>query len=298
MAINCAALPESLLESELFGYEEGAFTGAKRGGKIGLFELAHQGTVYLDEIADISAGLQMRLLRVIENKEVMRVGGDRYVPVDVRIISSSYKDLHREMKKDRFRPDLYYRLAVLKLKLPALRERKEDIPLIIEALLESRATSNSAFTPKMLAYLNRYHWPGNVRELISFVESYLILLKAKNHDEQLIAMLLEEQMEEASHWEEAPSEDDAEAACDINADEYMDGTLKEMMEQVDKGEFTRENVSGSLEAYTRKLGALTEAVITIYGEFYNSLGEDQKVTFKELVTNISKWHCPHAAHSA
>ena len=233
VAINCAALPESLLESELFGYEEGAFTGAKRGGKIGLFELAHQGTVYLDEIADISAGLQMRLLRVIENKEVMRVGGDRYVPVDVRIISSSYKDLHNEMKKDRFRPDLYYRLAVLKLKLPALRDRKEDIPLIIEALLSSRSESNSAFTPKMLAYLNQYHWPGNVRELISFVESYLILLKTKNHDEQLIATLLEEQMEEASHWEETPLENDTEVACDINADEYMEGTLKEMMEQVE-----------------------------------------------------------------
>jgi propionate catabolism operon transcriptional regulator len=233
VAINCAALPESLLESELFGYEEGAFTGAKRGGKIGLFELAHRGTVYLDEIADISAGLQMRLLRVIENKEVMRVGGDRYVPVDVRIISSSYKDLHREMKKGRFRPDLYYRLAVLKLKLPALRERKEDIHLIIEAVLASRAASNSTFTTKMLAYMNQYHWPGNVRELISFVESYLILLKTKNHDEQLITMLLEEQMEEASHWEEAPSEDDTEAACDINADEYMEGTLKEMMERVE-----------------------------------------------------------------
>jgi propionate catabolism operon transcriptional regulator len=233
VAINCAALPESLLESELFGYEEGAFTGAKRGGKIGLFELAHRGTVYLDEIADISAGLQMRLLRVIENKEVMRVGGDRYVPVDVRIISSSYKDLHREMQKGRFRPDLYYRLAVLKLKLHALRERKEDIPLIIEKVLASRTTFNSTFTTKMLAYLNRYHWPGNVRELISFVESYLILLRTKNHDEQLISRLLEEQMEEASHWEEAPSDDNTEAACDIDADEYMAGTLKEMMEGVE-----------------------------------------------------------------
>jgi DNA-binding NtrC family response regulator len=139
----------------------------------------------------------------------------------------------REMQKGRFRPDLYYRLAVLKLKLPALRERKEDIPLITEAVLESRATSNSAFTPKMLAYMNRYHWPGNVRELISLVESYLILLKTKNHDEQLIATLLEEQMEEASPWEKAPSEDDTEVACDINTDEYMEGTLKEMMEQVE-----------------------------------------------------------------
>jgi propionate catabolism operon transcriptional regulator len=233
VAINCAALPESLLESELFGYEEGAFTGAKRGGKIGLFELAHRGTVYLDEIADISAGLQMRLLRVIENKEVMRVGGDRYVPVDVRIISSSYQDLHREMKKGCFRPDLYYRLAVLKLKLPALHERKEDIPLIIEKVLASRAAFNSTFTTKMLAYMNRYHWPGNVRELISFVESYLIQLRTKNHDEQLISMLLEEQMQEASHWEEAPSDDNTEAACDINADEVVAGTLKEMMERVE-----------------------------------------------------------------
>ncbi|UCD31307.1 MAG: sigma-54-dependent Fis family transcriptional regulator, partial [Desulfobacterales bacterium] len=156
-----------------------------------------------------------------------------YVPVDVRVISSSYKDIQHEMKKDQFRPDLYYRLAVLKLKLPALRERKEDIPLIIEAILASRAKYNSTFTPKMLAYMHRYHWPGNVRELISFVESYLILLKTKSHDEELIATLLEEQMEEASQWEAAPSEDDTEAACGINADEYMEGTLKEMMELVE-----------------------------------------------------------------
>jgi propionate catabolism operon transcriptional regulator len=119
------------------------------------------------------------------------------------------------------------------LKLPALRERKEDIPLIIEKVLASRVTLNSTFTPKMLAYLNRYHWPGNVRELISFVESYLILLRTKNHDEQLISRLLQEQMEEASHWEEAPSDDNTEAACDIGADEYMAGTLKEMMEGVE-----------------------------------------------------------------
>jgi propionate catabolism operon transcriptional regulator len=176
VAVNCPALPESLLESELFGYEEGAFTGAKRGGKIGLFELANRGTIFLDEIADIPQSLQIRLLRVIEAKEVMRVGGERYVPIDVRIISSSNKDLRREVKKGRFRADLYFRLAVLKLNVPPIRDRFEDIHCIIKDLIDKYQKDVKSIVPHMKEEMKRYHWPGNIRELKSFIESYFILL--------------------------------------------------------------------------------------------------------------------------
>jgi propionate catabolism operon transcriptional regulator len=229
VAINCAALPESLLESELFGYEEGAFTGAKRGGKIGLFELANQGTVFLDEIADISASLQMRLLRVIENKEVMRVGGDRYVPVDVRVISSSYKDLRKEIRNRRFRPDLYYRLAVLKLKIPPLRERTEDMAPILEQTIAGHGKTPQAITGEMFLEMTKHHWPGNIRELISFVQGYLILLNDKACDRELFNSLLEQQMEDAGA--RAPEEPSVESSEDTCMEvERRAGTLKEMIE--------------------------------------------------------------------
>lgn len=192
VAINCAAIPDSLIESELFGHEEGAFTGAKRGGKIGLIELADKGTLFLDEIADISQELQVRLLRVIENKEVMRVGGDRYVSIDVRVISSSYKDLRKEIQTGNFRPDLYYRLATLKLNLPPLRHRLEDIPEILKRLITHHDRTNGAFTDEMVERLKRYHWPGNIRELASFVESYFILLGEKTIDPQIFSGLIKE----------------------------------------------------------------------------------------------------------
>ncbi|MEW6265159.1 MAG: sigma 54-interacting transcriptional regulator [Thermodesulfobacteriota bacterium] len=192
VAVNCAALPEALLESELFGYEEGAFTGAKRGGKIGLFELANKGSLFLDEIADIPPSLQVRLLRVLETKEVMRVGGDRYVPVDVRIMASTYKNLQPEVEQGRFRADLYYRLAVLRLQAPPLRERLEDIPFLIEDLLGGRDSLARSLTPEMIKALKEYHWPGNVRELRSFMESYLVLLDGEQEPAELFHDLLSE----------------------------------------------------------------------------------------------------------
>ncbi|MBT4291038.1 MAG: sigma 54-interacting transcriptional regulator [Deltaproteobacteria bacterium] len=194
VAINCGAIPETLIESELFGHEEGAFTGARRGGKIGLIELADKGTLFLDEIADVSKELQMRLLRVIEEKEVMRIGGDRFVKIDVRVISSSYKDLQQEIKKGIFRPDLYYRLASLKLNLPPLRHRKEDIPLIIEHLIQKHGKKSNSINDEMLKMIQNYDWPGNIRELVSFIGSYFILLGEKTHDLQVFSSLLEENM--------------------------------------------------------------------------------------------------------
>lgn len=182
VAINCSALTESLLESELFGYEEGAFTGAKKGGKIGLIELANQGSIFLDEIADMSPNTQVKLLRVIEEKRIRRIGGERLIPVDVRIISSTWKDLEEEMNQGRFRMDLFFRVANLKLKVPPLRDRKEDLALLAEKLLKKYGKSKRAISADMYEAMEKYHWPGNVREFNSFVESYLVLLGSKEED--------------------------------------------------------------------------------------------------------------------
>lgn len=174
VAVNCAALPESLLESELFGYDEGAFTGARRGGKAGLFELAHRGTIFLDEIGEISPGVQARLLRVLEEREVMRVGGDRVIPVDVRVIAATHRDLQKAVTEGRFRADLYYRLKVLELMVPPLRERREDIPVIFASFLERTSKRLSRKVPVLPewahASLRNYNWPGNVRELLNVAE--------------------------------------------------------------------------------------------------------------------------------
>lgn len=192
VAINCSALPESLLESELFGYEEGAFTGAKKGGKIGLFELANEGTIFLDEIADIPKNLQVRLLRVLEEKEVMRVGGDKIVPVDVRIISSTYKDLSEEVRSERFRMDLFYRLEVLKLAIPPLRERLKDLPCIVYDILYKYQGAPEIISKKMIECMEDYDWPGNIRELDSLIKRYVILLGDSKPDEKLFMDLFAE----------------------------------------------------------------------------------------------------------
>lgn len=192
VAINCAALPDSLLESELFGYEEGAFTGASRGGKAGVFELAHTGTLFLDEVGDMGASAQLRLLRVLETKELIRVGGTRIIPVDIRVISASHASLLQQVNKGKFRADLFYRLAVLRLKLPPLRQRVQDIPLLLETLLQRYGKSPADLSPAMFHAMEGYSWPGNIRELKSFVESYLILLGKKALDETLFLELLRE----------------------------------------------------------------------------------------------------------
>ncbi|HWI65807.1 MAG TPA: sigma 54-interacting transcriptional regulator [Symbiobacteriaceae bacterium] len=164
VAINCASLPESLLESELFGYAEGAFTGARKGGKAGLFEQAHRGTIFLDEIGDISPGLQIRLLRVLQEKEVMRIGGSGVVPVDVRVIAATHQDLRRHVSEGRFRADLYYRLNVLRLQIPPLRDRRADILALLHFFL-TEAGRPLPVSMEALARLEGYEWPGNVREL-------------------------------------------------------------------------------------------------------------------------------------
>ena len=200
VAINCAALPEPLLESELFGYEGGAFTGAKKEGKPGLFELADKGTLFLDEIGEMSHAVQLRLLRVLEAKEVMRIGGDRLVRVDVRVLSASHKSLKELVQAGKFRMDLYYRLVGFTLRIPALRQHPEDIPILLEDLFKAHGHKPSVLTPAMLQRLRQSAWPGNVRELLSFVGSYLSLLEDDRADTALFEELLAEyeQLEPAS----------------------------------------------------------------------------------------------------
>ncbi len=172
VAINCSALPESLLESELFGYEEGAFTGAKKGGKPGLFEQAHKGTIFLDEIGDLPLSLQSRLLRVLQEKEIMRIGAIKIIPVDIRVISATNRNLTQLIEKNLFRADLYYRLNVLPLHIPPLRERLEDLPLLVNYFL-ARAGDKRHTSREIMNYLREYSWPGNVRELNNCIK-YMI----------------------------------------------------------------------------------------------------------------------------
>ena len=180
--VNCAAIPEQLLESELFGYLRGAFTDAKV-DKRGLFEEAQKGTLFLDEISELPLMLQAKLLRVIQEREVRRVGATRAVPVDVRIIAATNLKLAEEVEHKRFREDLYYRLNVIEVKLPPLRERREDIPLLVEAFLkkcgESRGKPVKAIGESALAMLVDYAWPGNVRELENVVERAVTLTRGE-----------------------------------------------------------------------------------------------------------------------
>lgn len=181
VAINCAAFPESLLESELFGYEEGAFTGSRRGGRPGLFEAAHTGTIFLDEVGDVPLTLQSRLLRVLQERQVLRLGSNVPTPVDVRVLAATHRDLPERIRRGEFRADLYFRLHILPIHLPPLRERGEDLALIAEELLrrallrhgapEAQRRALAAVLPRLRAHA----WPGNVRELENVIERVALL---------------------------------------------------------------------------------------------------------------------------
>ncbi|WP_184318599.1 sigma-54 interaction domain-containing protein [Geobacillus subterraneus] len=180
VAINCAAIPEALLESELFGYEEGAFTGAKKGGKPGRFELAKGGTLFLDEIGDMPLYLQAKLLRVLQERRIERVGGTKSIEVDVRIIAATHKDLESMIANNQFREDLYFRLNVIPLYVPPLRERKEDLYELIQYYMykfcKRLGKEPKRFSSQALKKIFDYHWPGNIRELENMVE-YIVNLE-------------------------------------------------------------------------------------------------------------------------
>jgi PAS domain S-box-containing protein len=181
VAVNCAALPENLLESELFGYAPGSFTGADRKGKRGLFELAHGGTIFLDEIGEMNPLIQGRLLRVLQEKQVMRIGDNKVIPVDVRVIAATNRNLYNLVLDRKFREDLFYRLNVLKIEMPSLRNKKEDIPSLMNHFIQYY--SNKLDKPSItlnndaIQYLCSYNWPGNIRELRNFVERLMVIAK-------------------------------------------------------------------------------------------------------------------------
>ncbi len=223
VAVNCATLPQSLLESELFGYEEGSFTGARKGGKPGLFEVAQKGTLFLDEISEMNLSAQVQLLRVLQEKMVRRIGGSKNIPVDVRIIAASNADLHKRAKEGQFREDLFYRLNVLNLCIPPLRERKEDIPLLTEYFLEKYLGENNnlKIPEQFMKKLQSYYWPGNVRELENLAEKYAIL----SHDNENTPMLEELFFDLSQHDTPAQLTDEQTITVEL-------GTLKDMEMQI------------------------------------------------------------------
>lgn len=190
VAVNCAALTPSLLESELFGYVKGAFTGARNEGKTGIFEFAHLGTIFLDEIGELPLDLQSRLLRVIQEKQVVRVGDDRVIPVDVRILTATNRNLALEVEQNRFREDLYYRLNVLELRIPSLYERTADIPVLVHYFVAQKCREAGVepiqVPEKIICLFQQMSFKGNIRELINLVERALVVGKFTELDEECL----------------------------------------------------------------------------------------------------------------
>lgn len=199
VAVNCAALPAHILESELFGYVAGAFTGASHKGKPGLFEIAHEGTIFLDEIGEMDYLTQGKLLRVLQEKKVMRLGSDKVLPIDVRIIAATNKSLKGQVNQNKFRADLYYRLNVLQLKLPPLRARPGDLEVFAQAFMNSSTAPPAKpihFTPAALEALKQYPWPGNIRQLKNIIERITAVTKTPLVDVDLIHRLLADEEDE------------------------------------------------------------------------------------------------------
>ncbi len=221
ISVNCAAMPENLLESELFGYEGGAFSGALAKGKIGLFEAASGGTLFLDEIGEMSPALQSKLLRVIENHELRRVGGVKNIPVDVRIICATNKNLETMVNEHTFREDLYYRLSVFTLELPSLRDRQEDIIPIAELFLKElndRYNTNKRFSDITIDTMKTYNWPGNIRELRNVIERIFVVSRG---DELVFTPIPTASY--GTHFSEMPNP--------LNTEDYA--SLKEFVEKVE-----------------------------------------------------------------
>ena len=260
VAINCAALPEDLLESELFGYEEGAFTGARKGGKIGLFELAHNGTIFLDEIGELPLSIQNRLLRVLQEKEIMRIGGTKVIKVNVRVIAATNKDLYDLMMQNNFRPDLYFRLNVLTLKIPALHDRPEDIKDLICFFLQKYNLQYdrniTMFSPSVLGILKKYPWPGNIRELETLMEKIVITADSDTIDEAFIKNTLEEYTGNHLVVDEAKPDTSSTPPKDLPGDQnhiiVKINTLEKMEEEIIRQLLQKEN--GNKQSLANKLG--------------------------------------------
>lgn len=192
--VNCATIPASLIESELFGYEEGSFTNSKKGGKVGLFEMANGGTIFLDEIGELSQELQAKFLRVLEEQTIRKIGGTVEKSINVRVLAATNRDLSQLIQKGMFREDLYYRLNVLKIAIPPLRDRREDIPKIIHSILEkhSRGKESYSISEETLCKLQTLKWPGNVRELINTIKYAVCMTDTRQITEKHLPEIISE----------------------------------------------------------------------------------------------------------
>ena len=247
VAVNCAAFPENLLESELFGYEKGAFTGADR-RKLGHFELAGSGTIFLDEIAEMSPTIQVKLLRVLQNKQFMRLGGTELIPMKARVIAATNRVLEEMIKEGTFREDLYYRINVFPITLPPLRRRQEDIPELVEHFLQ-KYRPGSSITPEAMQVLQRYRWPGNVRELENIIERALIMAGSRPIGvEDLPAHLKGESGRDTAHLYSLPDEG-------INLEE-LEKTL--ILTAIDKAGGNKTRAARLLGITRRKLYSMME----------------------------------------
>lgn len=206
--VNCGAIPSELFESEFFGYCQGAFTGANRKGKMGIFELANEGTVFLDEIGDMPFHMQAKLLRVLQEREIVRVGGERSIKLDIRVVSATNKDLKKMVDENKFREDLYYRLNVVEINLPPLRERKEDIPIFIEHFIKEFSLKNSqkikGVNVGVMNILNEYEWPGNIRELMNVIEYVVVTNKNEMIQKSSLPESIFSQIRKNEHSKEYP----------------------------------------------------------------------------------------------
>jgi len=250
--INCAAITETLLESELFGHEKGAFTGAYK-RKEGKFSQAHRGTLFLDEISEMSQAMQVKLLRVLQERELTRVGGEEVLRIDVRLIAATNKDLLREIESHRFRDDLYYRLNVVNLIVPPLRDRREDIPLLAQHFLRHFAEKNrknmKGFTPQAMDRLLRYDWPGNVRELMNVVERGVVLARSEFIDEEQLPLIPEAEGGRMSPKGDVPRDlslDEVERTTILNTLESVGGNKSEAARRLG---ITRKTLHAKLKKY-------------------------------------------------
>ena len=239
VAINCSALPPPLLESELFGYVEGAFTGAKKSGKIGLFELAHNGTIFLDEIGEMDRALQARLLRVLEERQVMRLGSDALIPVNIRVLVATNLDLRRRASQGAFRIDLLYRLNVLNLPMVPLRQRQADIQHLADHFFQRYKAEYQreidSIPASIIALLDRYDWPGNVRELKNVMERLVLSAENGRIETDTVRMLLEEMQE---IWHGPVEEPDMEALLTGSLQEIKRRAIQKVL-QLEGGNKTR-----------------------------------------------------------
>ncbi len=248
VTVNCGALAESLLESELFGHEEGAFTGAIRARR-GYFELAHRGTIFLDEIGEMPLHVQVKLLRVLEDKSIQRVGSEKPIAVDVRIMAATNRDLKKEMEAHRFRADLYYRLAVVTLTVPTLRERREDIPELARGFLDrirrQLGRPVTRFHPDAMEALIRHEWPGNVRELINVIER-AVLLAPENE-------IRVSDFRGGESWADAETSRSSEPATPDRFEDHFDRPLAAAREEVSSA-FERDYLERMLKLCRGRVG--------------------------------------------